>query len=516
MKSYFAYVRVSTQRQGTHGSSLQEQRSAIEAYATRNGLRIAVWYEERETAAKSGRRVFRRMLSETARRKAAGIIVHKIDRSARNLRDWAELNDLIDRGLEVHFAHDALDLSSRGGRLSADIQAVVAADFIRNLREETRKGFYGRLKQGIYPLAAPIGYLDMGKGKPKALDPAKAPLVRLAFELYATGEYNFEQLGNELFKRGLRGKAGNRVSKNGLTTMLNNPFYVSLIHIRKTNELFQGAHAPLLPKSLYDRVQAVLRGERLGVEWKHDFAFRRTIRCAACNRHLIGERQKRRYIYYRCHGAGHACISESSVDKAVRESLRLLTLTDEEVRDIRDLIAKDNQLLINAERDREAALTLSVTKLDERIARLTDALIDGLIEKDVFDERKARAMNERMSLSEELTNARSGGSFSDFVIRNVELANTAYLEYETGDLYARRELLAKAMSNLRAEGKSLAFTLDPALQGIINYRQIYGCDLRRDEPRTHAKGLLKILRREFDKEKAAMSPKSQSPRLSSL
>ena len=508
MKSYLAYVRVSTQRQGTHGSSLQEQRSAIEAYAARNGLRIAQWYEERETAAKSGRRVFRRMLSEAARRKAAGIVVHKIDRSARNLRDWAELNELIDRGLEVHFAHDALDLSSRGGRLSADIQAVVAADFIRNLREETRKGFYGRLKQGVYPLSAPIGYLDMGKGKPKALDPAKAPLVRLAFEMYATGEYNFEELGEELFKRGLRGRAGNRVSKNGLTTMLNNPFYVGLIHIRKTNELFQGAHAPLLSKSLYDRVQAVLRGERLGIEWKHDFAFRRAIRCVACSRHLIGERQKQLYIYYRCHSSAHACVSESVVEKAVRESFQLLTLTDEEVGDIRDLVAEDNEMLIKAEREREAALTLSIAKADERIARLTDALVDGLIDKGVFDERKARALTERASVSEELANARSSGSFRDFVIRNVELANTAYFQYETGDLYARRELLAKARSNFRAEGKNLTFTLDPALQGIVEYRKIHGCDPCRDKPRTQALKLLEILREKFEKESTTKSPKS--------
>ncbi len=40
---------------------------------------------------------------------------------------------------------------------SADIQGVVAADYVRNLREETKKGLYGRLKQGIYPLGAPIG-----------------------------------------------------------------------------------------------------------------------------------------------------------------------------------------------------------------------------------------------------------------------------------------------------------------------------------------------------------------------
>jgi DNA invertase Pin-like site-specific DNA recombinase len=103
-----------------------------------------------------------------------GMVIHKIDRSARNLKDWADLGDLIDQGIELHFVNESIDLHSRGGRLSADIQAVVASDYIRNLREETRKGFYGRLKQGFFPLPAPLGYLDKGKGKNKELDPERA------------------------------------------------------------------------------------------------------------------------------------------------------------------------------------------------------------------------------------------------------------------------------------------------------------------------------------------------------
>src|SRR5437764_928761 len=158
MKTVYAYIRVSTVKQGERGSSLQEQRTAIEGYARRQDLAISEWFEEKETAAKRGRTVFNRMLKLLDKGAAAGVIIHKIDRGARNLRDWADLAELIDRGTEVHFAHESLDLQSRGGRLSADIQAVVAADFIRNLRDEVRKGFMGRLRQGLYPLPAPHGY----------------------------------------------------------------------------------------------------------------------------------------------------------------------------------------------------------------------------------------------------------------------------------------------------------------------------------------------------------------------
>src|SRR5205085_11541988 len=138
-----------------------------------------------------------------------------------------------DAGIEVHFANESLDLHSRGGRLSADIQAVVAADYIRNLREETMKGFYGRLRQGVYPRPAPLGYTDRGAGQPKAIDPIAGPLIRQAFELYGTGRYNLERLAKDIHGAGLRTKAGGAVSISVLSRILNNSFYTGLIRIAK-------------------------------------------------------------------------------------------------------------------------------------------------------------------------------------------------------------------------------------------------------------------------------------------
>jgi len=200
---YLGYTRVSTVKQGTKGVSLEEQRDGISRYAGRNQMQIGLWLEEVETAAKQGRPVFNNALKLLRSGKFKGIILHKLDRGARNLKDWAAIGELSDQGVEIHFVNESLDLQSRGGRLSADIQAVVAADFIRNLREETRKGFYGRLKQGLYPLRAPLGYVDQGKGKVKTIDPVMGPLVKQAFELYATTKYCLETLGEEMYRRGL-------------------------------------------------------------------------------------------------------------------------------------------------------------------------------------------------------------------------------------------------------------------------------------------------------------------------
>src|SRR2546425_574173 len=168
MGTYFAYARVSTPRQGERGVSLQEQRTAIERYAAVHGLEITRWFEERESASHTGRPAFMEMLKLLRLGKMQGVIIHKIDRSVRNLEDWADVGKLVDAGVQIHFATENVDLKTVAGRLSADIQAVVAAHYSRNLREEVKKGLYGRLKQGFYPFRAPIGYLDQGTAKAKA------------------------------------------------------------------------------------------------------------------------------------------------------------------------------------------------------------------------------------------------------------------------------------------------------------------------------------------------------------
>ena len=92
MKSCFGYVRVSTLKQG-EGVSLEAQKDAILAYATRNTIAISRWFEEKETAAKAGRPVFGQMLKLLNKRVVDGVVLHRPDRAARNFADWAILNE---------------------------------------------------------------------------------------------------------------------------------------------------------------------------------------------------------------------------------------------------------------------------------------------------------------------------------------------------------------------------------------------------------------------------------------
>jgi site-specific DNA recombinase len=454
MKSYFAYIRVSTVKQGEHSSSLLEQKSAIEAYAGRHDLRIGAWFEETETAAKQGRREFNRLTGLLRKGKASGVIIHKIDRSARNLRDWARLGELIDAGIEVLFAHEGLDMQTRGGRLAADIQAVVAADFIRNLRDEVRKGFYGRLKQGFYPLRAPRGYLDRGKGRAKEICPVTGPLVRQAFELYGTGNYSLELLRHEMARRGLRGSGGKAMVFDAISVMLRNPFYVGLMRIRTTGEVFEGVHPPLVSKALFDRVQAIMDGRLYPRIEKHTFLFRRLVQCAQCGRSLSGERQKG-HVYYRCHDreCPRISVTEERIDERVSADLQLLALDERDVGDFRDILREQIEIEDMERHDRHAHAERDLALLEQRIARLTDALIDGTIDKPTYEERKTDLYFKRRELRDRLESDDSE-TFWRSVAQKFERGLTAYIGYQTGNDHEKREMVKMVSSNVTIRDKN--------------------------------------------------------------
>jgi site-specific DNA recombinase len=495
-KRYFGYIRVSTVKQGEKGVSLQEQRSTIETYARRFELRLAEWFEERESAARRGRPVFTQMMRQLQRGKAQGVIIHKIDRGARNLKDWADLGELIDSGVEVHFANESLDLNTRGGRLSADIQAVVAADYIRNLREETRKGFYGRLKQGLYPLPAPLGYLDAGKGKIKNIDPLTAPFIRKAFELYSMQRYSLHSLLAELNGMGLRNSQGKPITLNGISTILNNPFYMGIIRVKTTSELFLGAHQPLVSKSLFDRVQMILEGKTVDRVVRHDFTFRRMVRCASCKRSLIGELQKS-HVYYRCQTkhCPTTTVREEVIDSAIAAMLSALELDDEELGLVANWMAEARAHQDTTREEEIQGARLKIDGIRNRLQRLVDAFIDGVLDKALFEDRKSALTVEEAEARDRIRYLEAG---ADHALKQLEefleLIKDAPFTYKHATPQEKRELLRNLFSNMRLIDRNVDVEPNPGVQVLVNRPKLAYSSPSRDATRTWDRILKKLLK----------------------
>jgi hypothetical protein len=358
-------------------------------------------------------------------------------------------------------------------------------------------------------LQAPLGYLDQGKGKAKTIDPIKGPLIRTAFELYATGQYNLHTLCAELYRLGLRNRNGGRVNISSLSVVLNNAFYFGLINIHKTGETFVGIHEPIIGKVLFDRVRAVLTGKTNTRIQRHNFSYRRMLSCAMCHFSLIAERQKG-HVYYRCHtrGCPQSCVREEMIDGEVAQFFQRMQYDDREIEYYR---ARIETLKITwASRQEEEAKTLNLqqSQIKDRLNRLTDAYLDQALDKTMFEERKKSLLLEQKAIEEKQMNlTRQNGSSPAKLGIFLELAGNAWLSHQLATPADAREILKIFTSNREVAGKKIDLKPSPVFQEIANRPKIESCAPERAIPRTWDK-ILDTL--------AALNSRGELPDLSAL
>lgn len=486
MKRCYGYMRVSTARQG-EGVSLSAQREAIALYAERCDIEIIDWYEEMETAAKEGRAVFHEMVGQLRKGKADGLITYKVDRSTRNYFDWWQINKLADEGIEIHFATEGIDFTTRSGRLAADIHAVFATEYIRNLKAEIRKGQLGQLKNGVYPFKAPIGYLDNGKNALKTPDPVRAPLVRQTFELYALGQHTFPTLVEEMSRRGLTNTNGGKLSVNSVEKMLRNPFYAGRILIRRTGACYEGAHEPIISTDLFKRVQEMKAGRYGKKLTKHNHLFRGMFTCAGCQRLLVGEMQKGR-CYYRCHDKG--CSGGGVREDRAIEALKTL-LTEHAPKEAElDRLCEElaRRLEDSAKASTLSALKAQLAQLEAKLERLTDALIDRLIDEDAFQRRRDAIYDERARLRDNITDLEGRRLTRDDIQEFLAHVRNVIETFEKADQSAKREILILVSSNRKLVGKNLEIEPSNWLQRLNNAEGLCQCALEWARTRTEKEG----------------------------
>jgi site-specific DNA recombinase len=175
---------------------------------------------------------------------------------------------------------------------------------------------------------------------------------------------------------------------------------------------------------------------------------------------LIGELQKGT-VYYRCHTKNCPMkgIREEAVATIVGRTLRDLEFTNAE----KEYLAKRIQTLkANWFEEKEKQLgNLSVTlqHVSERLNRLTDAYLDGTIEREIYEERKAALLFERRAIEDRLNDLKTGKtSIPEEVQEFLELAGDAYSLYKTPIIEKKRRLLKMVTSNCSVDEGTLDFT----------------------------------------------------------
>lgn len=134
---YVAYLRVSTQRQGTSGLGLQAQQEIIRKYL--NGSSPVAEFVEVESGRKSDRPKLHEAL-ELCKKKKATLIVAKMDRLSRNV---AFTSQLLDSGIEIVFCD-----FPRANRLVLTIISAISEYEAGLIRQRTKAALQVKKEQG--------------------------------------------------------------------------------------------------------------------------------------------------------------------------------------------------------------------------------------------------------------------------------------------------------------------------------------------------------------------------------
>src|SRR5665811_1512256 len=196
-----SYLRVSTRDQAYRGGeaegySIPAQRDANKRKAASLGAIVVKEFVDRGASAKTvNRPELQSMLDYVSENPVDYVIVHKVDRLARNRADDVEINQALDKAsVRLVSTTESID-QTPSGILLHGIMSSIAEFYSRNLANEVNKGLLQKVKSGGTPFRPPIGYqpvriLKSGQEiRTVEIDPDRGPLVHWAFKSYATGEW---------------------------------------------------------------------------------------------------------------------------------------------------------------------------------------------------------------------------------------------------------------------------------------------------------------------------------------
>ncbi|KKS56718.1 MAG: Recombinase [Candidatus Magasanikbacteria bacterium GW2011_GWA2_42_32] len=427
-QKFFLYARKSTDVDDKQALSIEAQLTELKAFAKKENLFISKIIIEKKTAKVPGRPLFNDMLNRIEKGEAEGILSWHPDRLARNSVDGGRIIYFLDTGKlsALKFPQFWYENTAQG-KFMLNMAFGQSKYYIDSLSENVKRGLRQKVRNGIYPSLAPIGYINDVRKKMIMVDRKRSIIVRGAFELYAKGNSGLWDISNFFASQGifssggkhLNGKVceGNKPFKlDRITFILSNPFYYG--HFRYGKEVFEGKHPPIITKNLFDQVQAILKmRSRPQYSPKNDpEALCGLIRCANCGMGITAEykikKQKNgnehHYTYYHCTRKNKAikcsesCIREEVLDGQLSSLIENFSLPEDWAQRMFTMLEKDEKdgahfSAVFVQESKEKTGVLS-----QKLQRLLDSYLEQDIEREVYLKKKAELMSEKKSLEERI------------------------------------------------------------------------------------------------------------------
>lgn len=374
------YDRVSTDNQVESGISLDTQRDALTEYATSHGYEIVGYYSDEGITARKkmqNRKELLRLLEDVKRDKIDLILVTKLDRWFRNIKDYHNTQAI----LEAHNCNwktifEDYDTSTSNGRFAINIMLSVNENECDRDSERIKSVFaYKKKNRELVSGAPAYGYITVNKKLQK--DPKTRHIVEDVINYYFTCFSKRNTVFHIIDKYGADAPSEYKINrilgdcKTYTGEMYGIPDYCE----------------PYLTKEQYRKIQSVSDSKTYS-HTNEAYLFSQLIRCPICGVAMTGFVRKQTlkngdvstYKRYRCYKKFQnrhqsACISESVVENYMLH--HVVPSLDGKIYEIK------GQQKTGSQKD-------NTEKIRAELSRLNILFQKGRIAEDYYDEQYER------------------------------------------------------------------------------------------------------------------------------
>ncbi|NUP07769.1 MAG: recombinase family protein [Polyangiaceae bacterium] len=409
----YGYVRVSSDEQGRHGTSLAGQSDEIARYCRAQSWPDPVIFSEIESggADRLDQRVeLRRLVAEVERGDV--VLVAKTDRWSRDLvHGVASVRELVKRGVRWISIGEGIDAATAQGDSTLGIMAWAADNERKRIKERTVGRRLALRDAGCWAEGhVPFGYRRDTATRRLVIVDSEATIVRSLYERCVAGE-SIASLARDLCDRNIsrEGRKPIKWEKKAVHKILRKRWYLG--EMRMTDGSWKPSHAPIIDIDTFDKAQRSMSGRRLGGRTAStesrtmNWLLRGLAHCGSCGCR-IGSRYSRSTApngYYACNDRlrGGDCDEPGArvddTDKIV--SARVVRRLEE----LSGMLgAVDLKGASAVDTTRLDALRKSAEGHRQRRARLLSLAVDGIMSQDELKPRLAKLDIEARRVDEEI------------------------------------------------------------------------------------------------------------------
>lgn len=464
------YTRISTD-EDHQKYSLDAQRDRLEAYCKSQyeEYEVVKIYRDASTGTNMNRSGLEEMLYAAENKLFEVLIVFRVDRLSRNVRQLAQMVEtLTEYGVVLRSSTEPFDTSNSAGKMMLQMLGVFAEFEHATIVERTKAGMERKARNGEWCGGfVPYGYQKVDGEI--VIEEAEAAIVRKIFRNYVHGQKGATKIFKELNEAGLRKRSGILWENRAIINMIMNPFYTGVIRWKES--IFEGIHEGIISNELFENAQKILESRNIQSNGKRfqqdsDFFLTGLVFCGRCGKGLVGRaahRNGHRHRYYACanrsyhKGCDLPFIRADSVETLLTEDLKSIFDNRDLLKSIWSRVAEQLQDRIPNKDQELEKIQADIESTKSALDRYFEAFETGTLKAELLRDKMEELNLKLQQLEDQKVNL--GNQLEELRLEELNLSMIKeYVEIfktvtETGTAKKKKHLLQMFVDKVLVHGR---------------------------------------------------------------